>query len=264
MTLVQFRRVPNLDHNFGYHSSALARIVFRALFACCVPSRARRPKMARKKTSSDGPSCCTNKLDWEAEIKRSCETCPKLLGEPRGEKFQANVRVSVSQIDRSGARSRETLIFLRVVSSKLPVPKMMALAVPFSASVRSSWQSCPPPSVPVAPPFQITSPDRLERSVPDNRVSNSILTVTESPRRRPRWPRVLLAVGRSRKNASFRFSWFMPARLFKESKSVSFSSPLQQQTKNVKMVVFRCPRVAWQFQSPICFPAVKRGLILES
>jgi hypothetical protein len=31
----------------------------------------------------------------------------------------------------------------------------------------------------------------------------------------------------------------------------------------VKMVVFRCPQVAWQFQTPICFPAVKQGLILE-
>ncbi len=29
------------------------------------------------------------------------------------------------------------------------------------------------------------------------------------------------------------------------------------------MVVFQCPQVAWQFQTPYCFPAVKQGLILE-
>ncbi len=31
----------------------------------------------------------------------------------------------------------------------------------------------------------------------------------------------------------------------------------------VNMIVFRCPRVAWQFQTPICFPAMKQGLILD-
>jgi hypothetical protein len=29
------------------------------------------------------------------------------------------------------------------------------------------------------------------------------------------------------------------------------------------MVFLRCQRVAWQFQTPIRFPAVKQGLILE-
>jgi hypothetical protein len=34
-------------------------------------------------------------------------------------------------------------------------------------------------------------------------------------------------------------------------------------TKDVKMVVFRCPLVAWQFQIPARFLAVKQGLILK-
>jgi hypothetical protein len=34
------------------------------------------------------------------------------------------------------------------------------------------------------------------------------------------------------------------------------------QTKDVKMVVFRCPRIAWQLQTPNRFPSVKQGLIL--
>jgi hypothetical protein len=29
------------------------------------------------------------------------------------------------------------------------------------------------------------------------------------------------------------------------------------------MVVFWCPQVVWQFQTPICFPAVKQWLIPE-
>ncbi len=32
---------------------------------------------------------------------------------------------------------------------------------------------------------------------------------------------------------------------------------------DAKMFVFQCPRFARQFQPPICFPAVKQGLILE-
>jgi hypothetical protein len=31
----------------------------------------------------------------------------------------------------------------------------------------------------------------------------------------------------------------------------------------VEMGVFRCLQVTWQFQTPIRFPAVKQGLILE-
>ncbi len=33
---------------------------------------------------------------------------------------------------------------------------------------------------------------------------------------------------------------------------------------DVKVVVSRCSQVAWQFQTTICFPTVKQGLILES
>ncbi len=42
-----------------------------------------------------------------------------------------------------------------------------------------------------------------------------------------------------------------------------FATTSRPETINVYMVVFRCPRDAWQFQTPICFPAVKQGLILE-
>ncbi len=34
-------------------------------------------------------------------------------------------------------------------------------------------------------------------------------------------------------------------------------------TTNIKIVFFWCPRDAWQFKTPICFPAVEQGLILE-
>ncbi len=49
--------------------------------------------------------------------------------------------------------------------------------------------------------------------------------------------------------------------------TVRFSSTLRtfswNLTIDVNMAVFSCPRVAWQFQTPICFQAVKQGLILE-
>ncbi len=35
------------------------------------------------------------------------------------------------------------------------------------------------------------------------------------------------------------------------------------QTTDVKMAVFQCPLVAWQFQTPIRFQAVEQGIILE-
>jgi hypothetical protein len=34
------------------------------------------------------------------------------------------------------------------------------------------------------------------------------------------------------------------------------------QTIDVKIVVFRCPQVAWQYQTSNCFPAVNQGLML--
>jgi hypothetical protein len=37
---------------------------------------------------------------------------------------------------------------------------------------------------------------------------------------------------------------------------------LLSQTTDVKMVVFRYPRAAWQFQTSIRFPGMKQGLIL--
>jgi hypothetical protein len=44
---------------------------------------------------------------------------------------------------------------------------------------------------------------------------------------------------------------------------MNFRTAFSAQTTDVKMVVFRCPRVAWRFQTLICFPAVKQRLILE-
>jgi hypothetical protein len=37
----------------------------------------------------------------------------------------------------------------------------------------------------------------------------------------------------------------------------------QHRLSDVKTVDFQCPQVAWQLQTPICYPAVKQGLILE-
>jgi hypothetical protein len=48
-----------------------------------------------------------------------------------------------------------------------------------------------------------------------------------------------------------------------ESKYLSLTSQTGPWTVDAKMVVFRCPQVAWQFQTAICFPAVKRRLIQE-
>jgi hypothetical protein len=41
------------------------------------------------------------------------------------------------------------------------------------------------------------------------------------------------------------------------------SIPLLPQTTDVKMVIFRCPQVTWQFQTPVRFREVERGLNME-